>query len=224
METGETFHNRNKLKYTTLPDITRRVIEARQGGSEEDVINGFLRKRGYTPESFEKAVNKQSSKDEVRPAEEQEGGFWDTVTDGLEYFNKATDSLMTGRTFGLSIPARALGRWAKKGVRSLVGSTEAESLSESADAIQDEDTQWSEENPKMAMGTEIVGGIAGGMGAGKAVTTAVPALAPVAGQTGKNLLKGAATFGGVGAVGAWPEMADCRGRGSLALAISFCVW
>ena len=113
METGETFHNRKKLKYTTLPDITRRVIEARQSGSEEDVIKGFLRKRGYTPASFEKAVNKQSAKDELRPAEEQEGGFWDTVTDGLKYFDKATDPLMTGRTFGLSVPARALGRWAK---------------------------------------------------------------------------------------------------------------
>jgi hypothetical protein len=200
METGETFHNRKKLKYTTLPDITRRVIEARQSGSEEDVIKVFLRKRGYTPASFEKAVNKQSSKDELRPAEEQGGGFWDTVTDGLTYFNKATDSLMTGRTFGLSIPARALGRWAKKQARSLVSSTEAESLSESADAIQDEDTQWREENPNVAMATEVAGGIAGGMGAGKAVTTAAPVLAPVAGQTGRNLLKGAATYGGIGAV------------------------
>ena len=45
--------DRKKMKYTTLPDITRRVIEARQGGTPEDVIEGFLKKRGYTPASFE---------------------------------------------------------------------------------------------------------------------------------------------------------------------------
>ena len=189
-----------KLKYTTLPDITRRVIEARQSGSGEDVIEGFLRKRGYTPASFEKAVNNQTKKEVTKPEEEQEGGFWDTVTDGLKYFNEATDPLMTGRTFGLAVPAQALGRWAKKGVRSLVGSTEAESFPESMAAIQAEDRQFAEENPNVAMGTEIAGAITGGMGAAKAVTTAVPALAPVAGQTAKNIVKGAGTFGGTGLV------------------------
>ena len=196
METGETFHNRTKLKYTTLPDITRRVIEARQGGTEEDVINGFLRKRGYTPASFEKAVNNQTKKEVTKPEEEQEGGFWDTVTDGLKYFNKATDSLMTGRTFGLSIPARAVGRWAAKNTYR----DEPESFSESVDAVQAEDTQWREENPNVALVTEMAGGITGGMGAAKAVTTAAPALAPVAGQTAKNIVKGAGTFGGTGLV------------------------
>ena len=187
-----------KLKYTTLPEITRRVIEARQGGTEEDVINGFLRKRGYTPESFEKAVNNQTKKEVTKPEEEQEGGFWDTVTDGLKYFNEATDPLMTGRTFGLAVPARALGRWAKKGVRSLVGSTEAESFPESMAAIQAEDRQFAEENPNVAMGSEIAGAIGGGMGAAKAVTTAVPALAPVAAQTTKNIVKGVGTGAGIG--------------------------
>jgi len=190
-----------KLKYTTLPEITSKVFEAREKNTPEETISRFLSQRGYTTQSFTKAVNNQTAKDEARPAEEQEqgGGFWDTVTDGLEYFNKATDSLMTGRTFGLAVPARAAGRWAAKNMP-WRDEEEAETISESMGAIQAEDTQWREENPNVAMGTEIVGAIGGGMGAAKTVTTAVPALAPVAAQTTKNIIKGAGTFGGIGLV------------------------
>ena len=51
--------DKKKMKYTTLPEITERVMQARANGTPEKVITGFLRKRGYTPASFEKAVDKQ---------------------------------------------------------------------------------------------------------------------------------------------------------------------
>ena len=199
METGETFHNKTKMRFTTLPDITGRVLYARKNNMAEEEIAKFLKKRGYTTESFTKAVNKQTAKDEVKPAEqaEEEGGFWNSVQGGLEYFNKAGDSLMTGATFGLAVPARAVGRWAAKNMP-WKDESEAETFSESVDAIQAEDKQWRDENPKMAMGTEIAGGITGGMGAAKAIATTVPALAPVAGQTAKNIIKGVGTGSGIG--------------------------
>ena len=199
METGETFNNKKKMRFTTLPDITGRVLYARENGMAEEEIAKFLKKRGYTIESFTKAVNKQTAKDEVKPAEqaEEEGGFWNSVQGGLEYFNKAGDSLMTGMTFGLAVPARAVGRWAAKNMP-WKDESEAETFSQSVDAIQAGDKQWRDENPNVAMGTEIAGAIGGGMGAAKALTTAVPALAPVAGQTAKNIIKGVGTGSGIG--------------------------
>ena len=199
METGETFHNKTKMRFTTLPDITGRVLYARKNNMAEEEIAKFLKKRGYTTESFTKAVNKQTAKDEVKPVEqaEEEGGFWNSVQGGLEYFNKAGDSFMTGNTFGLAVPARAAGRWAAKNMP-WKDESEAETFSESVDAIQAEDKQWRDENPKAAMATEIAGGITGGMGAAKAVATTVPALAPVAGQTAKNIIKGVGTGAGIG--------------------------
>jgi len=201
METGETFHNKKKMRFTTLPDITGRVLYARENDMAEEEIAKFLKKRGYTIESFTKSVNKQTAKDEAMPEEKAEGdgGFWDKVNGGLEYFNKAGDSFMTNATFGLSVPARSVGRWARKKLDSVVSDdSQPESLPESMDAIQAEDKKWADENPKAAMATEIAGGMAGGAGAAKALTTAAPALAPVAGQTGRNLLKGVTTGSGIG--------------------------
>ena len=45
METGETFHNKTKMRFTTLPDITGRVLYARENGMAEEEIAKFLKKR-----------------------------------------------------------------------------------------------------------------------------------------------------------------------------------
>lgn len=191
--------DRKKMKYTTLPDITRRVIEARQGGTSEDVIEGFLKKRGYTPASFETAVNNQTKKENEKGVGDADWSFWDTVTDGLQYFNKATDSLITGRTFGLAIPARAVGRWAAKNMP-WRDESEAETYSESVKAIQAEDKEFADENPNVAMGTEMVGAMAAGPEIVGGLVKKVPALMPVAGQTVRNVGKGVALHGPVGMV------------------------
>lgn len=191
--------DRKKMKYTTLPDITRRVIEARQGGTPEDVIEGFLKKRGYTPASFERAVNNQTKKENEKGVGDADWSFWDTVTDGLQYFNKATDSLITGRTFGLAIPARAVGRWAAKNMP-WRDESEAETYSESVKAIQAEDKKFADENPNVAMGTEMVGAMASGPEIVGGLVKKVPALMPVAGQTVRNIGKGVALHGPVGMV------------------------
>ena len=186
-----------KLKYTTLPEITSKVFEAREKNTPEETISRFLSQRGYTTQSFTKAVNNQTAKDEARPVEEQEqgGGFWDTVQDGLNYFNKAGDSFLTGRTFGLTVPARAAGRWAAKNMP-WRDDEEEESFSESVDAIQAEDREWAEENPNVAMGTEIAGAMAGGMD----IVPKAGIMAPVAGANKMNLAKGVASYGTAGAV------------------------
>jgi len=194
METGETFHSRKKLKYTTLPEITSSVLKARKNNTPEETISRFLSQRGYTTQSFTKAVNNQTAKEEVKPVKEQEqgGGFWDTVTDGLEYFNKAGDSFLMGRTFGLTVPARAAGRYAK----SNLVDEEPISFSGAVDSVQAEDKQWRGENPNMAMGTEIAGAMAGGMD----IVPKAGIMAPVAGQGKMNLVKGATSLGAAGAI------------------------
>ena len=192
MQTGETFHNRKKLNNTTLPEITSTVLDARASGTPEETISEFLKQRGWTTERFTKAVNKQTAKDEAMPEEKAEegGGFWDTVAGGLEYFNKASDSFLLGRTFGLSVPARAAGRYAK----SKLVDDESISFSDAVDSVQAEDKEWSDANPNTAMATEIAGGMAGGA---DLVVKAGP-LAPVAGQFGKNLVKGVTAQGVAG--------------------------
>jgi len=189
----------------SLEDVTANYLKAKSNGTPKETISWFLDQHGYTPASLKMASERQGKKDGKLSSEELEqgGGFWNTVMDGVEYFNKAGDSFMSGATFGLAVPARALGRWANKGVRSLdvvpfLDAEPAESFSESVDAIQAGDKQWRDENPKAAMATEIAGGVTGGMGAGKAIATTIPALAPVAGQTAKNVIKGVGTGSGIG--------------------------
>jgi hypothetical protein len=184
------------MKYTTLPEITSRVLKARESGTDEETITAFLKQRGWTPERFTDAVNKQTAKDEVMPEEQSQegGGFWNSVNEGLEYFNKATDSLLLGRTFGLTVPARATGRWAK----SKLVDDESISFSDAVDSVQEEDKEWSKENPNVAMGTEMVGGMAAGGEVAKGLTTSIPKLAPVATQWSKNLVKGSILHGGSG--------------------------
>jgi len=187
MKTGETYHNRGKMKYTTLPDITSQVLKGRQDNMPEEEIAKFLKKRGWTTERLTKAINKQTAKDEAMTEKQAQegGGFWDTVNGGLEYFNKATDSILLGRTFGLSVPARAAGRYAK----SKFVDDESISFSDAVDSVQEEDKEFSKENPNTAMATEMVGGMAGGAD----LVLKAGALAPVAGQTLMNFGKGAAT-------------------------------
>jgi len=187
MKTGEIFHNRGEMKYTTLPDITSQVLKGRQDNMPEEEISKFLKKRGWTTDRLTKAINKQTTKDEAMTEKQAQegGGFWDTVNGGLEYFNKATDSILLGRTFGLSVPARAVGRYAK----SKFVDDESISFSDAVDSVQDEDKEFSKENPNTAMATEMVGGMAGGAD----LVLKAGALAPVAGQTLMNFGKGAAT-------------------------------
>ncbi len=191
----------------SLEEVTAKYMDASARNTPTEDLDWFVRQHGYTPDSFKIAVDRQGSKDNTIPPEtlEQGGGFWNTVMDGVTYFNEATDSLMTGRTFGLSVPARALGRWAKKGLRStgvvpFMDEQPAEWPLESLAAVQAEDKRFADENPKTAMGTEIAGGITGGMAAEKALTTAVPYLAPVAGAGKMNLVKGVTSGAGIGTV------------------------
>ena len=180
----------------SLEEVTTKYMDASARNTPAEDLDWFVRQHGYTPASFKMAVERQGKKDD--------GGFWNTVMDGVKYFNKAGDSLMTGNTFGISVPARAVGRWAKKGLRSLdvvpgLDVEPAESFSESMDAIQAEDKKWADENPKAAMATEMLGAVAGGAGAAKALTSAIPKLAPVAGRPVMNFAKRAVPEALVGA-------------------------
>ena len=178
----------SKLKYTTLPEITSKVMEARGNGTSEEVIQDFLKLRGWTTKRWEEAVNKQTKKEDAMPEEQKKegGSFWDTVDGGL-------DSFMTGRTFGLAVPARAAGKWLGSRVKS---GREPISFSEAVDEVQTEGKEFAEENPKTAMGMEIAGSMAGGMD----IVPKAGVLAPVAGQTVRNLGRGVGVHGPLGAL------------------------
>ena len=190
---------RKKMKYTTLPEITKRVIEARQGGSDEEVITGFLRKRGYTPASFEKAVNNHTKKDEARPAEKKEegGGFWDTVFDIYETAGGAMDNLIMGATGGLTIPTEAAVRYVKS--RAIPSRTPL-SWDESMEKAREKPRKFAEEHPGLAMGTEMAGIMTTAPRLLAGVATKIPTLMPVAGQTGRNLARNVALQGTGGMV------------------------
>ena len=146
----------------SLEEVTSQYMGATARNTPQKDLDWFLAQHSYTPESFKLATERQGGKDKELPPEELEqgGGFWNTVMDGVTYFNKASDSMMTGRTFGLSVPARAKGRWAKKGLRStgvvpFMDEQPAEWPLESLAAVQAEDKRFADENPKTACGSCI---------------------------------------------------------------------
>ena len=185
--------DKKKMKYTTLPEITERVMQARANGTPEKVITGFLRKRGYTPASFEKAVDKQR---QVETNKNLGLGF-KQIFDKDSTLNKAGENLISGATGGLSIYARGLGRWAGS---NMPWKDDSESMTwdESLEHERARTKQFEEENPNLAMGTEMAGIMATAPAVVKNVVQKVPSLMPVAGQNVRNVLKGGTLHGTAG--------------------------
>ena len=187
--------DKKKMKYTTLPEITERVMQARANGTPEKVITGFLRKRGYTPASFDKAVDKQR---QVETNKNLGLGF-KQIFDKDSTLNKAGENLISGATGGLSIYDRGLGRWAGS---NMPWKDDSESMTwdESLEHERARTKQFEEENPNLAMGTEMAGIMSTAPAIVKNVVTKVPSLMPVAGQNVKNVIKGGITHGTAGMV------------------------
>ncbi len=185
--------DKKKMKYTTLPEITERVMQARANGTPEKVITGFLRKRGYTPASFEKAVDKQR---QVETNKNLGLGF-KQIFDKDSTLNKAGENLISGATGGLSIYARGLGRWAGS---NMPWKDDSESMTwdESLEHERARTKQFEEENPNLAMGTEMAGIMGTAPAVVKNVVQKVPSLMPVAGQNVRNVLKGGTLHGMAG--------------------------
>ena len=170
----------------SLDEVTARYLEAKSNGTPKETLSWFLDQHGYTPASLTMAAERQGKKDNALPPEEieQGGGFWNKVMDGVKYSEGMANNLMTGGSWGLTVPLRALGRWGGSKI-----SDSPETYAESLSAIQAQDRKWADENPTMATTTEGSGAIASGAVAAKALTTGIKQLAPVAGKTITNFAK-----------------------------------
>ena len=199
--------DRKDMKYTTLPEITEKVKEARANGTPEKVINGFLKKRGYTPTSFGRAVlNNYKTLGSETSLMALPKKIAEQVFDKDSTTNKAAENVVSGATGGLSIFARGLGRWAgsnmPSSIRSLLGKDAPENMTwdEALEYERARTRQFEEENPNLAMGTEMAGIMSTAPAIVKNVVTKVPSLMPVAGQNVKNVIKGGITHGTAGMV------------------------
>jgi hypothetical protein len=173
-----------------LRQILAKVSDARARGKSEEIINEYLRKKGYTRKRFEDAVLYSIEQDYNNNEYERVAG----QKDNPQFWRGVARELTNGMLYEWGDELEAI-------FRSFVGD---ETYSQAKTKIEEERAKFQGMNPTatslMNLGGSLMGsGMEGSVG--KSMNLALPkSLQPVTGQTLRNIPKSATAAAGGGAI------------------------